>query len=374
MTIHPKQAKWKRNIEWAQVSWNWMSGCDGVDGVHCKGCYAKVMAIRVRGRFGYPKDDPFRVVLHPDKLWGYQPSYLPAWTKQQTPMINGPFVKWPKHPMVRKKPSVFFSVSQGDWLYAESNWRREALRIMEACPQHIFVTLTKQYDRLGRIHVDSPLTEGVGIVPLSYKIPRNVIVGISVTKKNQVHGIDELRKVPALVRLVCFEPLLEDVSEDVDLNGIGWIIIGKRTKQHRTPAFIPEKAWIDALIAKARELDIPVFLKPNLPKWYPEPIEETPYDYIRATIHAEEPRLVQGRLGFPIFPKFRYVDPEGEGIGDLEFTCRECGHVIKRESANIDDSGWALPLIRPAERTVCRNCQTKYRLYVDIYFKKEDEA
>ena len=251
----------KKNIEWSQESLNWMSGCEGPegDGVHCKGCYAKPIATRLKGRFGYPKDEPFSVVFHPDKL---------------------------DIPFKRKAPRVFFSVSMGDWMYAESNWRREALRIMKACPRHIFVTLTKQYDDMWKIQADSPQSEAG--LQWGREIPRNVIVGISVTKKDQIHGIDELRKVPALVRLVCFEPLLEDLSEDVSLNSIDWIIIGKRTKQRGIPEFTPEKVWVDALITKAREQEIPVFIKPNLHQLYPEPIEETPYNYIRTTMLAEE--------------------------------------------------------------------------------------
>lgn len=241
----------KRNIEWSQESLNWMSGCEGFEGVHCEGCYAKFIAEkRLRGRFGYPEDEPFSVVFHPDKL---------------------------EIPFKRKAPRVFFSVSMGDWMYAEVDWRRKALKIMRDCPHHIFVTLTKQYDRLRILHW----------IP----VPKNVIIGISVTNRQQVRGIDKLREVDAFIRLVCFEPLLEDISDFVDLTGIGWIIIGKRTRQGRIPEFRPEKRWVDALIVKARKQDIPVFVKPNLDphrQWYPEPIEETPYDYIWTTMLAEE--------------------------------------------------------------------------------------
>ena len=289
----------KRNIEWSQLSWNWQSGCDGVNGVHCKGCYAKVMATRMKGRFGYPKEDPFKVVLHPDKLWGDAPKTLPAWTKGRT-VRYGPFTSRTDHPLVKKPPTVYFNVSMGDWMYAERNWRRTALQIMKASPQHIFVTLTKIYDLLWQIKADSPLVSGGVVIveqpalQLSKEIPKNVIVGISVTNREQTRGIEKLREVPAFIRMVCFEPLLEDVSEFVDLEGIGWIIIGRRTKQGRTPAFMPEKEWVDKLIAMARELDIPVFLKPSMTAWPEmefsagwEPIEETPYERIREALQPQ---------------------------------------------------------------------------------------
>ena len=241
----------KRNIEWSQESLNWMSGCDGVDGVHCKGCYAKRIATRLRGRYGYPKYEPFKVVLHQDKM---------------------------DRPKTRKKSTVYFSVSMGDWMFADPLWRHEALNMMKACPQHIFVTLTKQYDMLRSL--------------LHRKLPKNVIIGISVTNREQVQGIDKLRGIAAFIRLVCFEPLLEDVSDLVNLGGIDWIIIGKRTRQGRTPEFMPEKEWVDKLIAKARELDIPVFLKPSMTAfagW--EQIQETPYERIRQVMQPIQERL-----------------------------------------------------------------------------------
>ena len=272
MTIHEKLIGEKRNIEWSQESWNWMSGCEGPGGVLCKGCYAKNIARRLRGRFGYPERDYFKVVLHKDKM---------------------------DLPTRRRKPTVYFSVSMGDWMFAHPEWRKGALEIMKACPQHIFVTLTKQYNDLWVIAVDSPLAvEGVGVVSgqlaqlLSYQIPNNVIIGISVTNREQVQGIDVLRGVPAFTKLVCFEPLLEDVSDLVDLTGINWIIIGKRTRQGKTPEFMPEKEWVNKLIAKAWELDIPVFLKPSLTESEGRyPVQQTPYARIREVMQPIQERL-----------------------------------------------------------------------------------
>ena len=132
----------------------------------------------------------------------------------------------------------------------------------------------------------------------AFMISSNVIVGISVTNREQVRGIDKLREVSAFTRMVCFEPLLEDVSDLVDLTGINWIIIGKRTRQGRIPEFMPEKEWVDKLVAKARELNVPVFLKPSMTGpagcmkksgW--EVIQETPYERIREVMQPIQERL-----------------------------------------------------------------------------------
>jgi len=55
-------------IEWADETWNPVTGCTPVS-EGCKNCYARRMANRMRGRFGYPEDDPFRpATIHEDKL------------------------------------------------------------------------------------------------------------------------------------------------------------------------------------------------------------------------------------------------------------------------------------------------------------------
>lgn len=65
-----------------------------------------------------------------------------------------------------------------------------------------------------------------GCQSLSTEWPRrNVHVGVSVEARAWAHRIDELRRAPAALRFVSFEPLLGDVG-DVDLTGIDWAIWG----------------------------------------------------------------------------------------------------------------------------------------------------
>jgi len=42
-------------IEWCHSTWNPITGCQN--------CYAERIAKRLRGRCGYPEDDPFKVTL-----------------------------------------------------------------------------------------------------------------------------------------------------------------------------------------------------------------------------------------------------------------------------------------------------------------------
>ena len=242
--------KRKHNIEWSNLSWNWFTGCLGPekDGVHCEGCYAKNIAeTRLRGRYGYSEDEPFRPTVHEDKL--YQK------------------FGWKLHPAIRKTPSIYFNVSMGDWLLAPVNALFDACDIMKRNPQHIFMTLTKLYQELWRI----PSIYGF--------MPENVWMGISVCNRKQLWGINKLLDIDCAVRFISMEPMMEDLSF-IELDGIDLLIIGARTKQGKVPAFRPKEEWVKHLVDKARKQKTCVFLKPNLnyvPEWYPEPIEEMPF-------------------------------------------------------------------------------------------------
>jgi protein gp37 len=252
MGLKEKYGLGRKGIPWSHISWNWFTGCEGPekDGVHCPGCYAKFIAEnRMRGRCGYPEDEPFRPTLHPDKLY----------------VRYG----WRTHPSIRTVPTIYFNVSMGDWLLAEEEEAKHACRIMEENPQHIFITLTKLYNDLWRI--PGFFDDG--------QIPENVWIGASICNNEQVWGLNKLCEVDCAVRFWSYEPALKDLSF-INLAGIDWIVIGARTKQGSVPAFRPEEEWVRKLVNKARNREISVFLKPNLKyvgEWYPEPIEEMPF-------------------------------------------------------------------------------------------------
>lgn len=252
MTIHERTIG-KKHIEWAQGTINPITGCNGPKGVRCSFCFAQRYALRFGKRWGYPEPDPFVPAFHPHRL----------------DQIRR-----------RKKQMVWFFGSMCDHCDdgVKPEWRRECYQVMFECEQHIFITLTKQYQNIWKVAYDSP----GGI------IPPNVIVGISVCYRDQVWGIDELRKVDTVCRLISFEPMKEDLSLTVDLSEIKWIIIGAQSKQSGVgglpsiPYFRPDKHWVQRMVAKAQEAGAKVFLKPNLGDyvaegWFDEIIEEVPW-------------------------------------------------------------------------------------------------
>lgn len=110
-------------IEWATKVWNPVTGCTKVS-PGCEHCYAERMAKRLRGRYGYPAHEPFRVTLHPDKL---------------------------EEPLHWKKPQRVFVCSMSDPFHEEVSitFLERMLAVITNCPQHTFMMLTKRPERLG---------------------------------------------------------------------------------------------------------------------------------------------------------------------------------------------------------------------------------
>jgi len=272
--------KQKQNIEWSEMSINAITGCNGPEGQRCYGCYAERIAMRFAGINGYPADDPFRPTWHPHRL---------------------------KNITKRRKATVWFFGSMCEWLDdgVESSWRRSCLGVMAGKTEDIFITLTKQYKNLWKAVYDSP--GGIDRGGLVGVLPKNVILGISVTKRSQVWGINELKKTKAYCKVISFEPLLEDISNIVYLDGIDWIIIGARSKQPgighlpATPAFKPPNFWVKQLIKKAQDAGAYVFLKPNLGDYVSdglcdEKMEEYPFEMVNGFLRFKKRIIDMRRL------------------------------------------------------------------------------
>lgn len=85
-------------------------------------------------------------------------------------------------------------------------------------------------------------------------------VWLGVTVGDRKHGkprIDVLREIPAKIRFLSVEPLLEDLGE-LDLSGIHWVIVGGESG----PGCRPMKlAWVERILAQCREQGVPFFYK-----------------------------------------------------------------------------------------------------------------
>lgn len=167
-------------IEWADKTWNPVTGCTPVS-PGCEHCYAKRMAKRLAGRYGYPKDDPFAVTFHPEQL---------------------------EKPLHWKKPSRIFVCSMGDLYHKNVHpaWYWQIFDVIKECPQHTFIVLTKRPENIPPF---GSITTSVW--------PPNLWLGVTVESPDYLWRIDKLLEIPAAVRFVSLEPLLGPV----DLQGGG---------------------------------------------------------------------------------------------------------------------------------------------------------
>lgn len=220
-------------IEWTDETWNPITGCTPTS-EGCQNCYAKRMATRLRGRYGYPKDNPFKVTFHPDRL--AQP------------------LKW-------KKPRRIFVCSMGDLFHKsvpnltiDLIWEK-----MKKCPKHTFLILTKRPERLLKDYDNSD--------PLP-----NVWLGV--TAENQARAderIPMLLQIPAAVRFVSLEPLLGPVDftdrpldpestmgEWSDLDQLNWVIVGGESGPGARRMRID---WVRSVRDQCQEAGVPFFFK-----------------------------------------------------------------------------------------------------------------
>lgn len=114
-------------------------------------------------------------------------------------------------------PHRVFCGSMCDWAdkHAPEGQRERLFDLIKATPRLDWQLLTK---RATLIKDSLPDDWGDGYP--------NVWLGVTV--ENKQHGIpriDHLRQIPARVRFLSVEPLLEDLG-DINLNGIHWVIVG----------------------------------------------------------------------------------------------------------------------------------------------------
>ena len=89
------------------------------------------------------------------------------------------------------------------------------------------------------------------------EIPTNVWLGVTVEVKRTKNRIDCLRHLPATVRFLSCEPLLEDLGQ-MDLDGIDWIIVGGESGMKARPM---KEEWVLNIKKQADEFGIAFFFK-----------------------------------------------------------------------------------------------------------------
>jgi protein gp37 len=124
--------------------------------------------------------------------------------------------KWERKAAARGKSIRIFTCSLSDFFHQDADqWRPEAWSIIRNTPHLAWMVLTK---RPGRILSHLPADWGEGYP--------NVWLGVSTGCLKTLHMMDILRNVPARVRFVSAEPLLEPIAHAINVEGFDLIITG----------------------------------------------------------------------------------------------------------------------------------------------------
>jgi protein gp37 len=86
----------------------------------------------------------------------------------------------------------------------------------------------------------------------------NIWMGVSVESYRYTHRIEALRRIPAKVRFISFEPLLTAIPADISLEGIQWTIVGGESGPGARPM---DPKWVKCLHSLCRKHKTAFFFK-----------------------------------------------------------------------------------------------------------------
>ena len=214
-----------KDIEWAQWSWNPVTGCKH----DCSYCYARDIAQSKRMEKIYPN--------------GFAPTF-------RSNALNAPQnTKVPKEAQTDARFKNVFTCSMADlfgrWVPLE--WINAVMLAVRGNPQWDFLFLTKFPQRLSEI-----------------EIPENAWMGTTVDLQARVANAERaFEKVRCRIRWLSVEPMIEPLKfERLDL--FDWVVIGGASPSERTPKWEPPYRWIDALVRQCDDAGVPVYMKSNL--------------------------------------------------------------------------------------------------------------
>jgi protein gp37 len=121
----------------------------------------------------------------------------------------------------------------------------KVFKVIKQTPQHRYQILTKRENQLAAYFKDR-------------NVPDNVWLGVSVENvKEGLPRIKVLKKIPAKIRFLSIEPLLEDLGK-VDFSNIHWVIVGGESGSKARPM---EEQWVLKIKKQCDKQNIAFFFK-----------------------------------------------------------------------------------------------------------------
>ena len=218
-------------IEWTDETWNPVTGCSRVS-PGCDNCYMFALYPRLNA-MGVPGYEyaPDTVQILPERL---------------------------QNPLSWKKPRHVFVNSMSDLFHRDVPWSfiSEVFSVMKEAGRrdgHVFQVLTKRPGRAAYWWEQhkSDFPEGW---------PSNVWMGTSVENQKYAHRITVLERLPAPVRFVSAEPLLEplDLTSWLNRGALEWVIVGGESGNGARPMNLD---WAYDLRDQCADAGVAFFLK-----------------------------------------------------------------------------------------------------------------
>lgn len=218
-------------IEWTDATWNPVAGCS-IQSAGCTNCYAMQMAWRLEA-MGIEKYQGLTRKSGNRTVWN-------GVVKEDRSSLGIPLT-W-------KKSRKIFVNSMSDLFHEQVSEKfiLEVWQVMRETPRHNYQILTKRPDRMAEI--------------IGRRVPNalpNVWLGTSIEDGQVTNRIDDLRKVPAAIRFISFEPLIGPVGY-VDLSSIHWAIVGGESGKSARPI---REEWIDEIYEICVDQNVAFFFK-----------------------------------------------------------------------------------------------------------------
>ncbi len=218
-------------IEWTDSTWNPVAGCSIISS-GCKNCYAMEMARRLES-MGVEKYSGLTRLKGKRTVWNGK-------ITEDHDALSIPY-RW-------RKPRKIFVNSMSDLFHEKvsDDFILKVWNVMRETPHHNYQILTKRPERMAGM-----LTKYIREV-----LP-NVWLGTSIEEQETAQRVFHLKKTPAQIRFISFEPLIGSVGE-IDLSGIDWAIVGGESGSSARPI---KEEWIDEIHEQCIEYGTAFFFK-----------------------------------------------------------------------------------------------------------------
>lgn len=205
-------------IEWTERVWNPSIGCTKISS-GCKHCYAEIFARRLQAMGMKDYSGGFNFKILPHRLF---------------------------QPLEVNRPTKYFVNSMSDLFHEQMpfDFLDEIFTIIQKTPQHIYQILTKRDSIMAKYFTNR-------------NVPDNVWLGVTVEEQKYKYRIETLRKIPAKIKFVSFEPLIGPVGY-VNLSKIDWAIVGGESGKKARPI---KYEWVEELFNQCKQQNVAFFFK-----------------------------------------------------------------------------------------------------------------